>query len=92
MLFVFQEMHVVCSNVMSLLPMWFSKLIENILIFCFCGVFVLNRLQAAEQHERAAAVALFNNKIREAIEILSSQKANKNTGGKGEVLVYFCSW
>ena len=62
---------------------------ENILIFCCCDMFVLNRLQAAGQHERAAAVALFNNKIREAIEILSSQKANKNMGGKGEVLVYY---
>ena len=50
---------------------------------CCYGMFVLNRLQAAGQHERAAAVALFNNKIREAIEILSSQKANKNMGGKG---------
>lgn len=62
---------------------------ENILIFCCCGVFVFNRLQAAGQHERAAAVALFNNKIREAIEILSSQKANKTTGSKSEVLVYY---
>ena len=62
---------------------------ENILIFCYYGVFVLNRLQAAGQHERAAAVALFNNKIREAIEILSSQKATKNMEGKGEVLVYY---
>ena len=60
---------------------------ENTLIFC-CDFFVLNRLQAAGQHERAAAVALFNNKIREAIEILSSQKANKNTGGiKCEVMI-----
>jgi len=58
-----------------------------LLLLCVC----LNRLQAAGQHERAAAVALFNNKIREAIEILSSQKANKNTGGKVEVLVYYCT-
>ena len=36
------------------------------------------------QHERAAAVALFNNKIREAIEILSSQRAHNNMGSKGE--------
>ena len=63
---------------------------ENTLIFCCCDLFVLNRLQAAGQYERAAAVALFNNKIREAIEILSSQKENKNSGGKGEVLIYYC--
>ena len=56
---------------------------DLLLLWC-----VLNRLQAAGQHERAAAVALFNNKIREAIEILSSQKANKNIGAKGGVLVY----
>ena len=60
----------------------------NILIFSRC-VSVLNRLQAAGQYERAAAVALFNSKIREAIEILSSQKANKSTGGKGEALFYY---
>lgn len=64
---------------------------ENILTFCCYGVFVINRLQAAGQHERAAAVALFNNKIREAIEILSSQRANKNMGAKGKVLIYCCT-
>lgn len=56
---------------------------ENVLTVCYYGVFVLNRLKAAGQHERAAAVALFNNKLLEAIKILSSQKANQNLGAKG---------
>lgn len=64
---------------------------ENILTFCCYGVFLINRLRAAGQHERAAAVALFNNKIREAIEILSSQQANKNMGAKGKVFIYCCT-
>jgi len=64
---------------------------ENVLTTCYCGVFVLNRLKAAGQHERAAAVALFNNKLLEAIKILSSQKANQNLGAKGGVLGYYCT-
>lgn len=37
------------------------------------------------QQERAAAVALFNNKIREAIKILSSDRLrDNNMGGTGK--------
>ena len=45
--------------------------------------FVLIRLQLCGQHERAAAVALFNNKIQEAIDILRSQKTQNNTETRG---------
>ena len=42
------------------------------------------RLQLSGQQERAAAVALFNNKIREAIKILSSDRLRDNSmGGTG---------
>nr|XP_058964529.1 GATOR complex protein MIOS-like [Pocillopora verrucosa] len=46
----------------------------------------LNKLQSSGQYERAAAVALFNNKIRDAIEILSSQGSNDMKGTKGSSL------
>lgn len=75
-------------------PVYFSD--ERRLALSLCGwdfksagvhlTEYLYELQAAGQYERAAAVALFNSKIREAIEILSSQKANKSTGGKGTTL------
>lgn len=45
------------------------------------------RLQSSGQYERAAAVALFNNKIRDAIEILSSQGSNDMKGTKGNILI-----
>ena len=40
------------------------------------------RLQISGQQERAAAVALFNNKIREAIKILSSDRLRDNSMGE----------
>jgi len=46
---------------------------------------VLNRLEGCGQFERAAAVGLFNNKIQEAINILSSKRTNDNLGEKGEI-------
>ena len=43
------------------------------------------RLQTSGQQERAAAVALFNNKIRDAIKILSSDRLRDNSmGGTGK--------
>ena len=44
-------------------------------------------MQSSGQYERAAAVALFNNKIRDAIEILSSQGSNNIKGTKGNILI-----
>ena len=50
----------------------------------YCIISVI-RLQISGQHERAAAVALFNNKIREAIKILSSDRLRDNSmGGTGK--------
>ena len=50
----------------------------------YCIISVI-RLQISGQQERAAAVALFNNKIREAIKILSSDRLRDNSlGGTGE--------
>ncbi|XP_078376457.1 GATOR2 complex protein MIOS-B-like isoform X2 [Oculina patagonica] len=75
-------------------PVYFSD--ERKLALSLCGwdfksagvplTEYLKELQASGQHERAAAVALFNNKIKEAIAILSSQQANKNIGAKGTTL------
>ena len=50
----------------------------------YCIISVI-RLQISGQQERAAAVALFNNKIREAIKILSSDRLRDNSmGGTGK--------
>ena len=46
----------------------------------YCIISVI-RLQISGQQERAAAVALFNNKIREAIKILSSDRLRDNSMG-----------
>ncbi|KAK2561322.1 GATOR complex protein MIOS [Acropora cervicornis] len=46
----------------------------------------LKELEGCGQFERAAAVALFNNKIQEAINILSSKRTNDNLGEKGATL------
>ena len=56
----------------------------TILILSLCFFCVTDRLQASGKCERAAAVALFNNKIRQAIEILSSQQNHKDLGSKGK--------
>lgn len=75
-------------------PVYFSD--ERKLALSLCGwdfkgsgnmlADFLNELQSSGQHERAAAVALFNNKIRDAIEILSSQGSNNKIGSKGNML------
>ncbi|KAJ7386639.1 hypothetical protein OS493_006624 [Desmophyllum pertusum] len=75
-------------------PVYFSE--ERKLALSLCGwdfksagvplMEFLKELQSSGQHERAAAVALFNNKIREAIDILSSQRANNNTEARGTTL------
>lgn len=46
----------------------------------------LEELQLCGQQERAAAVALFNNKIKEAIDILSSPKIHNNISAKDTTL------
>lgn len=75
-------------------PVYFSD--ERKLALSLCGwdfkstgvplIEFLNELQHCGQYERAAAVALFNNKIQEAINILSSQAAHNNMGTKGTTL------
>lgn len=73
-------------------PMYFSD--ERKLALSLCGwdfksagkplSEFLEELQTSGQQERAAAVALFNNKIRDAIKILSSDRLRDNSmGGTG---------
>lgn len=75
-------------------PVYFSD--ERKLALSLCGwdfkstgvplAEFLKELQLCGQHERAAAVALFNNKIREAIDILSSKLTHDNMGARGAAL------
>ncbi|XP_015747858.1 PREDICTED: WD repeat-containing protein mio-B-like [Acropora digitifera] len=83
----YQEQHLVA-------PVYFSE--ERKMALSLCGwdckrdgspwTEFLKELEGCGQFERAAAVALFNNKIQEAIDILSSNRTNDNLGEKGATL------
>ncbi|XP_067022252.1 GATOR2 complex protein MIOS-A-like [Acropora muricata] len=83
----YQEQHLVA-------PVYFSD--ERKMALSLCGwdckrdgspwAEFLKELEGCGQFERAAAVALFNNKIQEAIDILSSKRTNDNLGEKGATL------